>query len=84
VFCQRISSFIHEKATVTLDLDEAGGPRPTSKLSQARTKDIEVLYILRVRPEIKSAPPEEDHQHREAVRKNQERLVQRYQVEKPI
>ncbi len=84
MFCQRIRPVIHEKATVTLDLDELGAHRPTSKLSQARIKDDEVLCILRVRPEINSAPPEEDHQYGEAVRKYQERLILCYQVKRSI
>jgi hypothetical protein len=37
-----------------------------------------------VRPEIKSAAPEEDHQHCEAVDKYQELLVPRYQVKRSI
>ncbi len=43
-----------------------------------------MLYVLRVLPEIKSALPEEDHQHSEAFRKYGERLVLCYQVKKSI
>ncbi len=72
---------------MTLDLDEVGAHGPTSEFSQARTKEVEMLNILRVpaaRNQALSTPPDEDHQHCEAVGKYQGRLVPRYRVKKSI